>query len=43
MKYKLIGNNDTNNIIEQVLLNRGIVNPIEYLSLNDSCIMIIII
>ena len=38
MKYKLIGNNDTNNIIEQVLLNRGIVNPIEYLSLNDSCI-----
>lgn len=38
MKYKLIGNNDTNNIIEQVLLNRGIVNPIEYLSLDDSCI-----
>lgn len=38
MKYKLIGNNDTKNIIKQVLFNRGIANPTEYLSLDDSCI-----
>lgn len=38
MKYKLIGNNDKENLIEQVLLNRGIENPEEYLSLDSSCI-----
>lgn len=38
MKYKLIGKNDKENLIEQVLLNRGIENPEEYLSLDSSCI-----
>lgn len=38
MKYQLIGNNDTENIIQQVLLNRGIENPEEYLNLNESCV-----
>lgn len=38
MKYKLIGKNDKENLIEQVLFNRGIENPEEYLSLNSSCI-----
>lgn len=38
MKYKLIGNNDKKNLIEQVLLNRGIKNPEEYLSLDSTCI-----
>lgn len=38
MNYKLIGNNDKENLIEQVLLNRGIENPEEYLSLDSSCI-----
>ena len=38
MKYKLIGNNDKENLIEQVLLNRGIKNPEEYLSLDSTCI-----
>ena len=37
LNYKLIGNNDTDNIIETVLLNRGIENPQEYLNLNESC------
>ena len=37
LNYKLIGNNDINNIIETVLLNRGIKNPQEYLSLDESC------
>lgn len=37
MKYKLIGKNDKENLIEQVLLNRGIENPEEYLSLDESC------
>lgn len=37
MRYKLIGNNDKENLIEQVLLNRGIENPEEYLSLDESC------
>ena len=37
MRYKLIGNNDKENLIEQVLLNRGIDNPEEYLSLDESC------
>ena len=35
MKYKLIGNNDTNNIIKTVLKNRGIENWKEYLNLNS--------
>ena len=38
MKYKLIGSNDKENLIEQVLLNRGIENPEEYLSLDSTCI-----
>lgn len=38
MKYKLIGKNDKENLIEQVLLNRGIENPEEYLSLDSSYI-----
>lgn len=39
MQYKLFQNslNDKNNIIETVLLNRGIKNPKEYLSLDESC------
>lgn len=37
LNYKLIGNNDINNIVETVLLNRGIKNPQEYLSLDESC------
>lgn len=37
MRYKLIGKNDKENLIEQVLLNRGIKNPEEYLSLDESC------
>lgn len=37
MKYKLIGDNNTNNIIEQVLINRGVQDCDEYLHLNDSC------
>ena len=38
MKYKLIGKNNKENLIEQVLLNRGIENPEKYLSLDSSCI-----
>ncbi len=39
MKYKLFENslNDKDNVIETVLLNRGIENPQEYLSLNENC------
>lgn len=39
MKYKLFDNslNDKDNIIETVLLNRGIENPQEYLNLSESC------
>lgn len=39
MKYKLFENslNDKDNIIETVLLNRGIENPQEYLNLDESC------
>ena len=38
MKYKLFENslNDKDNIIETVLLNRGIENPQEYLNLDES-------
>lgn len=39
MQYKLFENslNDKNNVIETVLLNRGIENPREYLNLDESC------
>ena len=39
MQYKLYKNslNDKDNIIETVLLNRGIENPQEYLNLNEDC------
>lgn len=39
MQYKLFENslNDKDNIIETVLLNRGIENPQEYLNLSESC------
>ena len=39
MKYKLFKSslNDKENVIETVLLNRGIENPQEYLSLDESC------
>ena len=38
MQYKLIENslNDTNNIVETILLNRGIKNPEHYLNLDES-------
>lgn len=39
MQYKLFENslNDKENVIETVLLNRGIENPQEYLNLNEDC------
>ena len=39
MQYKLFENslNDKDNVIETVLLNRGIENPQEYLNLNEEC------
>lgn len=39
MKYKLLKNslNDKENIVETVLLNRGIENPQKYLNLDESC------
>lgn len=39
MQYKLFENslNDKDQIIETVLLNRGIEDPQEYLNLNESC------
>lgn len=39
MQYKLFKNslNDKDNIIETVLINRGIENPQEYLNLDESC------
>ena len=39
MRYKLFENslNDKDNVIETVLLNRGIENPQEYLNLDESC------
>lgn len=39
MQYKLFASslNDKNNVIETVLLNRGIENPHEYLNLNEGC------
>lgn len=40
MQYRLIENslNDKHNVIETVLLNRGIINPQEYLNLDESCV-----
>lgn len=40
LNYKLFKNslNDKDKLIETVLLNRGIENPEEYLSLDSSCI-----
>lgn len=40
LNYKLFKNslNDKDKVIETVLLNRGIENPEEYLSLDSSCI-----
>lgn len=37
MQYKLIGNNDTNNIIKTVLNNRSINEYNKYLNLYDNC------
>jgi len=39
MKYRLYENslNDTTQVIETVLLNRGIEDPEGYLNLNSSC------
>lgn len=39
MKYKLYENslNDTTQVIETVLLNRGIEDPEGYLNLSESC------
>ena len=37
LKYKLIGNNDTTNILKTVLNNRGIENYNKYLALCDNC------
>ena len=38
LKYELIGTNDTNNIIETVLHNRGIEDPSTYLHLTNSVV-----
>ena len=38
MKYKLIGNNSTNNIIETILINRGVTNPKEYIGLSEESV-----
>lgn len=38
MKYKLIGNNDTKNIIKTILTNRGIENPEEYINLSEDSV-----
>lgn len=39
MQYKLFENslNDKDNVIETVLLNRGIEHPQEYLNLSEDC------
>lgn len=36
MRYELIGNNDTKNIIETILINRGVKDPSAYLHLTDA-------
>lgn len=38
MKYELIGNNNTNNIIETILSNRGVTNPLQYMCLSEDCV-----
>ena len=38
MKYELIGNNDTNNIIQTILHNRGIDDPDTYLHLTGAVV-----
>lgn len=38
MQYKLIGDNNTNDIITTVLKNRGIESPIKYLNLDESVV-----
>ena len=38
MKYKLIGSNDTDNIMKTVLINRGIEDSDTYLNLTDSVV-----
>lgn len=35
MNYKLIGNNDTNNVIKTILVNRGVTNPEAYIDLSE--------
>lgn len=38
MQYKLIGTNDTNNIIETILINRGVQSPNQYMNLTEDCL-----
>lgn len=38
MQYKLIGDNNTNDIITTILKNRGIESPIKYLNLDESVV-----
>jgi len=38
LQYKLIGTNDTSNIIKTILTNRGITNPEEYINLSEESI-----
>jgi len=38
LKYKLIGSNDTNKIIETILINRGVTNPKEYIGLSEESV-----
>lgn len=37
MKYELIGENNLDDIICQILKNRGVDDPQRYLSLDESC------
>ena len=36
MQYKLIGTNDTRNIIKTILINRGVLDPEEYTNLSEN-------
>lgn len=38
MRYELIGSNDTKNIIETILINRGVKDPSTYLHLTDTVV-----
>jgi single-stranded-DNA-specific exonuclease len=38
LQYKLIGNNDTNDVINTILTNRGVSNPKQYVNLTDDCL-----